>query len=163
MLNNKQVLRKIYEYITNITVKLFYDTFLGKLKHSKCQSKSIMACFSKDVYLLLIRPSPIFLLLTYAKLFALGHLVKTWSLPHRTVAAEVRKQIAGQYGSPQLLKNLNVGTASSNTVGQTCSFIHSIRKPSLKWCIEFIWFNTFSIQGYFYVLSFPLLKWLSVS
>ena len=35
----------------------------------------------------------------------------------RTVAAEVRKQIAGQYvGSPQLLKNLNVGVAASNTV-----------------------------------------------
>uniref|UniRef100_A0A8C7S4S4 Dedicator of cytokinesis 7 n=1 Tax=Oncorhynchus mykiss TaxID=8022 RepID=A0A8C7S4S4_ONCMY len=34
-----------------------------------------------------------------------------------TVAAEVRKQIAGQYGgSPQLLKNLNVGAAASNTV-----------------------------------------------
>ncbi|XP_030229448.1 dedicator of cytokinesis protein 7 isoform X19 [Gadus morhua] len=37
----------------------------------------------------------------------------------RTVAAEVRKQIAGQYGSPQLLKNLNVGTAASNTVPLT--------------------------------------------
>lgn len=36
---------------------------------------------------------------------------------YRTVAAEVRKQIAGQYGgSPQLFKNLNVGTATSNTV-----------------------------------------------
>lgn len=36
---------------------------------------------------------------------------------HRTVAAEVRKQIAGQYGgSPQLFKNLNAGTATSNTV-----------------------------------------------
>uniref|UniRef100_A0A7N6BU68 Dedicator of cytokinesis 7 n=1 Tax=Anabas testudineus TaxID=64144 RepID=A0A7N6BU68_ANATE len=35
----------------------------------------------------------------------------------RTVAAEVRKQIAGQYGgSPQLFKNLNVGTTTSNTV-----------------------------------------------
>ncbi|XP_029606348.1 dedicator of cytokinesis protein 7 isoform X16 [Salmo trutta] len=35
----------------------------------------------------------------------------------RTVAAEVRKQIAGQYGgSPQLLKNLNVSAAASNTV-----------------------------------------------
>uniref|UniRef100_A0A8C5AUD4 Dedicator of cytokinesis 7 n=1 Tax=Gadus morhua TaxID=8049 RepID=A0A8C5AUD4_GADMO len=30
-----------------------------------------------------------------------------------------RKQIAGQYGSPQLLKNLNVGTAASNTVPLT--------------------------------------------
>ncbi|XP_034738255.1 dedicator of cytokinesis protein 7 isoform X13 [Etheostoma cragini] len=38
----------------------------------------------------------------------------------RTVAAEVRKQIAGQYvGSPQLFKNLNVGTATSNTVPLT--------------------------------------------
>ncbi|XP_046870241.1 LOW QUALITY PROTEIN: dedicator of cytokinesis protein 7 [Hypomesus transpacificus] len=38
----------------------------------------------------------------------------------RTVAAEVRKQIAGQYvGSPQLLKNLNVGVAASNTVPLT--------------------------------------------
>ncbi|XP_031430851.1 dedicator of cytokinesis protein 7 isoform X13 [Clupea harengus] len=39
----------------------------------------------------------------------------------RTVAAEVRKQIAGQYGgSPQLLKNLNVGaTATANTVPLT--------------------------------------------
>ncbi|KAG7268748.1 hypothetical protein CRUP_034582 [Coryphaenoides rupestris] len=37
----------------------------------------------------------------------------------RTVAAEVRKQIAGQYGSPQLLKNVNVGTAASNTVPLT--------------------------------------------
>uniref|UniRef100_A0A8C6QAA1 Dedicator of cytokinesis 7 n=1 Tax=Nothobranchius furzeri TaxID=105023 RepID=A0A8C6QAA1_NOTFU len=38
----------------------------------------------------------------------------------RTVAAEVRKQIAGQYGgSPQLFKNLNVGTTSSNTVPLT--------------------------------------------
>uniref|UniRef100_A0A8C8EWD7 Dedicator of cytokinesis 7 n=1 Tax=Oncorhynchus tshawytscha TaxID=74940 RepID=A0A8C8EWD7_ONCTS len=38
----------------------------------------------------------------------------------RTVAAEVRKQIAGQYGgSPQLLKNLNVGAAASNTVPLT--------------------------------------------
>uniref|UniRef100_A0A8C7KKR7 Dedicator of cytokinesis 7 n=1 Tax=Oncorhynchus kisutch TaxID=8019 RepID=A0A8C7KKR7_ONCKI len=37
-----------------------------------------------------------------------------------TVAAEVRKQIAGQYGgSPQLLKNLNVGAAASNTVPLT--------------------------------------------
>lgn len=36
----------------------------------------------------------------------------------RTVAAEVRKQIAGQYGgSPQLLKNLGVsGNATSNAV-----------------------------------------------
>uniref|UniRef100_A0A8C4S738 Dedicator of cytokinesis 7 n=1 Tax=Erpetoichthys calabaricus TaxID=27687 RepID=A0A8C4S738_ERPCA len=34
---------------------------------------------------------------------------------HRTVAAEVRKQIAGQYGgSPQLLKNLNVGANTSH-------------------------------------------------
>ncbi|XP_036825036.1 dedicator of cytokinesis protein 7 isoform X6 [Oncorhynchus mykiss] len=39
---------------------------------------------------------------------------------YRTVAAEVRKQIAGQYGgSPQLLKNLNVGAAASNTVPLT--------------------------------------------
>ncbi|TNN37113.1 Dedicator of cytokinesis protein 7 [Liparis tanakae] len=38
----------------------------------------------------------------------------------RTVAAEVRKQIAGQYGgSPQLFKNLNVGTAASTTVPLT--------------------------------------------
>uniref|UniRef100_A0A672J724 Dedicator of cytokinesis 7 n=1 Tax=Salarias fasciatus TaxID=181472 RepID=A0A672J724_SALFA len=38
----------------------------------------------------------------------------------RTVAAEVRKQISGQYGgSPQLFKNLNVGTATSNTVPLT--------------------------------------------
>uniref|UniRef100_A0AAX7SRI2 Dedicator of cytokinesis 7 n=1 Tax=Astatotilapia calliptera TaxID=8154 RepID=A0AAX7SRI2_ASTCA len=38
----------------------------------------------------------------------------------RTVAAEVRKQIAGQYGgSPQLFKNLNVGTTTSNTVPLT--------------------------------------------
>ncbi|KAI1892107.1 hypothetical protein AGOR_G00150560 [Albula goreensis] len=39
----------------------------------------------------------------------------------RTVAAEVRKQIAGQYGgSPQLLKNLNVGAnTASNTVPLT--------------------------------------------
>uniref|UniRef100_A0A8C7F1M0 Dedicator of cytokinesis 7 n=1 Tax=Oncorhynchus kisutch TaxID=8019 RepID=A0A8C7F1M0_ONCKI len=38
----------------------------------------------------------------------------------RTVAAEVRKQIAGQYGgSPQFLKNLNVGAAASNTVPLT--------------------------------------------
>ncbi|XP_042178320.1 dedicator of cytokinesis protein 7 isoform X12 [Oncorhynchus tshawytscha] len=38
----------------------------------------------------------------------------------RTVAAEVRKQIAGQYGgSPQLLKNLNVGAVASNTVPLT--------------------------------------------
>lgn len=37
----------------------------------------------------------------------------------RTVAAEVRKQIAGQYGgSPQLFKNLNVGTTTSNTVSR---------------------------------------------
>lgn len=44
----------------------------------------------------------------------------------RTVAAEVRKQIAGQYGgSPQLFKNLNVGTTTSNTVSSwkgQCSF-----------------------------------------
>uniref|UniRef100_H3DL65 Dedicator of cytokinesis 7 n=1 Tax=Tetraodon nigroviridis TaxID=99883 RepID=H3DL65_TETNG len=38
----------------------------------------------------------------------------------RTVAAEVRKQIAAQYGgSPLLFKNLNVGTATSNTVPLT--------------------------------------------
>lgn len=39
----------------------------------------------------------------------------------RTVAAEVRKQIAGQYGgSPQLLKNLSVGgNATSNAVSTT--------------------------------------------
>nr|XP_043900232.1 dedicator of cytokinesis protein 7 isoform X8 [Solea senegalensis] len=38
----------------------------------------------------------------------------------RTVAAEVRKQIAGQYGgSPQLFKNLNVGTTTTNTVPLT--------------------------------------------
>ncbi|XP_077439260.1 dedicator of cytokinesis protein 7 isoform X17 [Vanacampus margaritifer] len=38
----------------------------------------------------------------------------------RTVAAEVRKQIAGQYGaSPQLFKNLNAGTITSNTVPLT--------------------------------------------
>lgn len=41
------------------------------------------------------------------------------SLFYRTVAAEVRKQIAGQYGgSPQLFKNLNVGAATSNTVSR---------------------------------------------
>uniref|UniRef100_A0A8C8F0Z0 Dedicator of cytokinesis 7 n=1 Tax=Oncorhynchus tshawytscha TaxID=74940 RepID=A0A8C8F0Z0_ONCTS len=40
-----------------------------------------------------------------------------------TVAAEVRKQIAGQYGgSPQLLKNLNVGAAASNTVNCVRSY-----------------------------------------
>ncbi|KAF3835378.1 hypothetical protein F7725_027936 [Dissostichus mawsoni] len=34
-----------------------------------------------------------------------------------TVAAEVRKQIAGQYGgSPQLFKNINVGATTTNTV-----------------------------------------------
>ncbi|CAB1332238.1 unnamed protein product [Coregonus sp. 'balchen'] len=39
---------------------------------------------------------------------------------YRTVAAEVRKQISGQYGgSPQLLKNLNVGAAAGNTVPLT--------------------------------------------
>lgn len=33
----------------------------------------------------------------------------------RTVAAEVRKQISGQYGgSPQLLKNLNIGGSVSH-------------------------------------------------
>ncbi|KAM6963289.1 dedicator of cytokinesis protein 7 isoform 4-T4 [Aplochiton taeniatus] len=38
----------------------------------------------------------------------------------RTVAAEVRKQIAGQYGgSPQLLKNLNVGAAANTTIPLT--------------------------------------------
>uniref|UniRef100_A0A4W5Q8B1 Dedicator of cytokinesis 7 n=1 Tax=Hucho hucho TaxID=62062 RepID=A0A4W5Q8B1_9TELE len=38
-------------------------------------------------------------------------------LPCRTVAAEVRKQIAGQYGgSPQLLKNLNVGVPLTEAV-----------------------------------------------
>uniref|UniRef100_A0A8D3C120 Dedicator of cytokinesis 7 n=1 Tax=Scophthalmus maximus TaxID=52904 RepID=A0A8D3C120_SCOMX len=38
----------------------------------------------------------------------------------RTVAAEVRKQIAGQYGgSPQLFKNLNVGATTTNTVPLT--------------------------------------------
>lgn len=42
----------------------------------------------------------------------------------RTVAAEVRKQIAGQYGgSPQLFKNLNVGTATSNTVSRVRELI----------------------------------------
>lgn len=35
--------------------------------------------------------------------------------PFRTVAAEVRKQISGQYGgSPQLLKNLNIGGSVSH-------------------------------------------------
>lgn len=40
----------------------------------------------------------------------------TLSLCHcRTVAAEVRKQISGQYGgSPQLLKNLNIGGSVSH-------------------------------------------------
>ncbi|KAK5930533.1 hypothetical protein CgunFtcFv8_026760 [Champsocephalus gunnari] len=38
----------------------------------------------------------------------------------RTVAAEVRKQIAGQYGgSPQLFKNINVGATTTNTVPLT--------------------------------------------
>uniref|UniRef100_A0A672N1R3 Dedicator of cytokinesis 7 n=1 Tax=Sinocyclocheilus grahami TaxID=75366 RepID=A0A672N1R3_SINGR len=43
----------------------------------------------------------------------------------RTVAAEVRKQIAGQYGgSPQLLKNLSVGgNATSNALSFTYSFV----------------------------------------
>ncbi|KAK1897644.1 Dedicator of cytokinesis protein 7 [Dissostichus eleginoides] len=37
-----------------------------------------------------------------------------------TVAAEVRKQIAGQYGgSPQLFKNINVGATTTNTVPLT--------------------------------------------
>lgn len=47
-------------------------------------------------------------------------------LSSRTVAAEVRKQIAGQYGgSPQLLKNLSVGgnTASNVVSGQCGSWI----------------------------------------
>lgn len=46
------------------------------------------------------------------------HLILSFSLfLCRTVAAEVRKQIAGQYGgSPQLFKNLNAGTATTNTV-----------------------------------------------
>ena len=106
-----------------------------------------MAFFSQDVYLLIL-PSPVCLLLTYAKLFALGHLVENSSLPHRTVAAEVRKQIAGQYGSPQLLKNLNVGTAASNTVG-TCTLD----------------MNPFSILHYKHVNSYLLyasLHWNSV-
>ncbi|XP_063283928.1 dedicator of cytokinesis protein 7 isoform X8 [Pelobates fuscus] len=37
----------------------------------------------------------------------------------RTVAAEVRKQISGQYGSPQLLKNLNVGGSHHASVPLT--------------------------------------------
>ncbi|XP_053549640.1 dedicator of cytokinesis protein 7 isoform X13 [Bombina bombina] len=37
----------------------------------------------------------------------------------RTVAAEVRKQISGQYGSPQLHKNLNVGGSHHATVPLT--------------------------------------------
>uniref|UniRef100_A0A8C3NKT3 Uncharacterized protein n=1 Tax=Geospiza parvula TaxID=87175 RepID=A0A8C3NKT3_GEOPR len=46
------------------------------------------------------------------------------SRTHRTVAAEVRKQISGQYGgSPQLLKNLNIGGSVSHhtTVSHACS------------------------------------------
>ena len=63
-------------------------------------------------------------------------LAETLSLPHRTVAAEVRKQIAGQYGSPQLLKNLNVGTAASNTVGYTPLYLshEPIQHPTLQTC-----------------------------
>ncbi len=43
----------------------------------------------------------------------------------RTVAAEVRKQIAGQYGgSPQLLKNLSVGgNATSNAPVSTTFYL----------------------------------------
>lgn len=53
------------------------------------------------------------------------------SLFYRTVAAEVRKQIAGQYGgSPQLFKNLNVGTATSNTVSRLQQQLHVWRRPS---------------------------------
>uniref|UniRef100_A0A8C7KXA5 Dedicator of cytokinesis 7 n=1 Tax=Oncorhynchus kisutch TaxID=8019 RepID=A0A8C7KXA5_ONCKI len=45
------------------------------------------------------------------------HCYASPSLPCRTVAAEVRKQIAGQYGgSPQLLKNLNVGVPLTEAV-----------------------------------------------
>uniref|UniRef100_A0A8C7CNV5 Dedicator of cytokinesis 7 n=1 Tax=Oncorhynchus kisutch TaxID=8019 RepID=A0A8C7CNV5_ONCKI len=47
-----------------------------------------------------------------------------------TVAAEVRKQIAGQYGgSPQFLKNLNVGAAASNT-DETLTVTCDVALPS---------------------------------
>lgn len=50
----------------------------------------------------------------------------------RTVAAEVRKQIAGQYGgSPQLFKNLNAGAATSNTV-------RVLRRPCVSALGDFI-------------------------
>lgn len=53
------------------------------------------------------------------------------SLFCRTVAAEVRKQIAGQYGgSPQLLKNLSVGgNATSNAVSITFQIQYTFLFP----------------------------------
>lgn len=52
---------------------------------------------------------------------------------YRTVAAEVRKQIAGQYGgSPQLFKNLNVGTTASNTVSSMFTLGNRIRPICLR-------------------------------
>lgn len=57
---------------------------------------------------------------------------------YRTVAAEVRKQIAGQYGgSPQLFKNLNVGTTTSNTVSSPKEPVHT-------------WFFFIILHGWFY-------------
>uniref|UniRef100_A0A673IVF3 Dedicator of cytokinesis protein 7-like n=1 Tax=Sinocyclocheilus rhinocerous TaxID=307959 RepID=A0A673IVF3_9TELE len=65
----------------------------------------------------------------------------------RTVAAEVRKQIAGQYGgSPQLLKNLSVGgNATSNALSFTYSFV--TQAYCFKIFYLFFLLNTFSSEN----------------
>lgn len=81
---------------------------------------------------------------------------------YRTVAAEVRKQIAGQYGgSPQLFKNLNVGTTASNTVSSMFTLGDRIRPICLRLkqvgcCQSVCWkmlnfaFNTFKVALFWF-------------
>lgn len=64
----------------------------------------------------------------------MGVFVMHYFFCYRTVAAEVRKQISGQYsGSPQLLKNLNiVGNISHHTTVSSMLKSWSVASALLK-------------------------------
>lgn len=80
-------------------------------------------------------PPSALLLMCWTMCLGWGHAADLWCDPRRTVAAEVRKQIAGQYGSPQLLKNINVGTAGSNTVRHAPPAPKSLKGNSVCLCV----------------------------
>uniref|UniRef100_A0A8C4YTF1 Dedicator of cytokinesis 7 n=1 Tax=Gopherus evgoodei TaxID=1825980 RepID=A0A8C4YTF1_9SAUR len=64
--------------------------------------------------------------------------VKLFLSCFRTVAAEVRKQISGQYGgSPQLLKNLSIGgSVSHHTTVKIILFFYSEMDPHVRDCVR---------------------------